>query len=76
METITLEDAQARLPELLAGLRPGEEVRITAGDRPVARLVAEPAPRRAARRPGSAIGRLVIVAEDDEHLGDFRDYMP
>jgi hypothetical protein len=28
------------------------------------------------RRPGSAKGKLRIVAEDEEHLADFRDYMP
>jgi hypothetical protein len=28
------------------------------------------------RRPGSAKGRLVILAEDEQHLDDFQDYMP
>lgn len=32
-----------------------------------------PAPRR---RPGSAKGILRVLAEDDEHLESFRDYMP
>jgi len=27
-------------------------------------------------RPGSAIGKLRIVEEDDSHLDDFREYMP
>ena len=30
---------------------------------------------RKPRRPGSAKGKLVILAEDDEHLKDFKDYM-
>lgn len=28
------------------------------------------------RIPGSAKGKLMVLAEDDEHLQDFRDYMP
>ncbi|ELS04602.1 Protein of unknown function (DUF2281) [Xenococcus sp. PCC 7305] len=28
------------------------------------------------RQPGSAIGTIKILADDDEHLEDFRDYMP
>jgi len=34
----------------------------------------EPSPRR--RRPGSAKGKLTILSEDDEHLQDFKEYMP
>jgi hypothetical protein len=29
-----------------------------------------------ARAPGLLNGKLKIVAEDDEHLNDFREYMP
>ena len=28
------------------------------------------------RQPGSAKGKLRIVADDDEHLADFGDYLP
>lgn len=28
------------------------------------------------RRPGSAVGKFFILAEDDEHLADFKEYMP
>ena len=27
------------------------------------------------RRPGSAIGKFFILAEDEEHLADFKEYM-
>ena len=27
------------------------------------------------RRPGSAVGKFFILAEDDEHLADFEEYM-
>jgi antitoxin (DNA-binding transcriptional repressor) of toxin-antitoxin stability system len=75
MTTVTIEEAQARLPAMIAQLKPGEELVITQYDRPVARLVAESgeAPRR--REPGSAIGKLIINVEDDDHLRDFEEYM-
>ncbi|SLM33102.1 hypothetical protein MTBBW1_90004 [Desulfamplus magnetovallimortis] len=28
------------------------------------------------RKPGSAKGILRVLSEDDEHLNDFKDYMP
>ena len=31
---------------------------------------------RRERTPGSARGKLTMIAEDDEHLDDFKDYMP
>jgi hypothetical protein len=31
---------------------------------------------RRERKPGSARGKLTIMADDEEHLDDFKDYMP
>jgi hypothetical protein len=31
---------------------------------------------RQPRQPGSAIGTLTILADDEEHLQDFQNYMP
>lgn len=76
MTTVTIEQAQAHLLELIAGLKPGEEVLITQQDLPVARLVPESKRPRRPRQPGSMIGKLTIVQEDDEHLEHFKDYMP
>lgn len=75
MPTVTVEEAQARLPELIDGLAPGEEIVLTRNARPVARLVA---PVAEPPRPvfGRGRGKVVVVAEDDEHLRDFEDYMP
>jgi len=75
MSTMTVEEAQAKLPELIDKLVPGEEVIITRNEQPVAKLVGQQRPIRQPRRPGSAKGKLVILAEDDEHLKDFKDYM-
>lgn len=66
MAQITLEEAQLRLPELIAGLHPGEEVQIFSENRAVARLIAE-APTRKPRQPGSAVGTLVILSDDETH---------
>jgi antitoxin (DNA-binding transcriptional repressor) of toxin-antitoxin stability system len=73
--TITVEEAQAHLKELIGNLAPGEELVITEGQRPVAKIVGQGVPARKPRHPGSAKGKLVILEEDDEHLKDFEEYM-
>jgi prevent-host-death family protein len=75
MSTMTIEEAQAKLSEVIDKLAPGEEVLITRNAQPVAKLVGQQRPIRKPRQPGSAKGKLVILAEDDEHLKDFKDYM-
>ena len=75
MTTVTLEEAQAKLPELIGGLAKGEELVITEGGRIVARVVGERSERRRLG-PGFAKGMLTIVADDDDHLKDFAEYMP
>ena len=73
--TITIEEAQAKLPELIAKLAPGEDLVITQNAQPVAELhlIAKGKPRP---RFGSCQGMLTIVSEDEEHLEDFKEYMP
>ena len=70
MKTITLEEAQSHLAEIIDPLPPGEEVVITRVERPVAKLVGTPAemPRPL---PGRGKGMLTILSEDDDHLKDF-----
>jgi antitoxin (DNA-binding transcriptional repressor) of toxin-antitoxin stability system len=75
MSTVTIEEAQAKLLELVDRLAPGEEVIITRDQQPVAKLVGQQRPIRKPRRPGSAKGKLVILTEDDAHLEDFKEYM-
>jgi antitoxin (DNA-binding transcriptional repressor) of toxin-antitoxin stability system len=75
MSTITLEVAQVRLSELIEQLRPGEALVITRNEQPIARLLATEQPQRMPRRAGSAKGLLTILADDQDHLEDFEDYM-
>jgi prevent-host-death family protein len=73
--TITLEEAQARLTELVLQLAPGEEVIITQDQRPVAKLVGEQTAKRKPRKPGNCRDLMTIISDDDEHLKDFEEYM-
>jgi antitoxin (DNA-binding transcriptional repressor) of toxin-antitoxin stability system len=76
MTVLTLEEAQARLPDLIQNLTPGVDVLITANNQPVARLMSEPRRQQQPRKAGSAKGVLTIVRENDDHLRDFAEYMP
>ena len=46
MTVVTIEEAQAKLPELIDHLASGEELVITRDQRPIARLLAEGKPNR------------------------------
>ncbi len=71
MNTVSLEEAQARLPDLIDRLAAGEELVMTRNQWPVARLLAEDKSRWKARKAGNCKGMLAIVANDDQHLRDF-----
>jgi antitoxin (DNA-binding transcriptional repressor) of toxin-antitoxin stability system len=76
MQTISIEDAQARLPELISELKRGDEITITQGAEPVARLIREGQPERAPRQLGTLKGSVLYMAPDfDAPLDDFREYM-
>jgi prevent-host-death family protein len=74
--TVTMEEAQAHLPELVARLAGGEELIITQNQKPVAKLVRESPPVRQPRKPGNCKGMIILQVEDDEHLQGFAEYMP
>jgi antitoxin (DNA-binding transcriptional repressor) of toxin-antitoxin stability system len=76
MASVTIEQAQATLPELIGGLTPGQEIIITRGDTPVARIVPEPTEPPKERRLGTLKGTVLYMAPDfDAPLDDFKDYM-
>jgi len=76
--TVTIEEAQAQLMELIHRLAPGEEFIITENQNPVAKLVnPSPNPGTGLRPPpGLGKGFITVISEDDEHLKDFEHYLP
>jgi antitoxin (DNA-binding transcriptional repressor) of toxin-antitoxin stability system len=72
---VTIEEAKAKVPELIDHLAAGEELVITRDQQPIARLLAEPKPLHKPRNPGTAKGMLTILVEDDKCLKDFAEYL-
>lgn len=62
--TVTLQQAQAQLPQLLKHMVPGEELFIEQDNHRVARLIAEVAPPSIARVAGQGQGQVVFMADD------------
>ena len=77
MTHVSMQEAQAKLPELVHSLTPGDEVVIVENDQPVARIVpAAGQPQRPSRRPGTLRGTVLYMAPDfDAPLEDFKEYM-
>ena len=76
MPTVTIEEAQNKLSELIHRLTLGQEVVITENDQPVARLVAIAPPQRTPRKLGTLRGTVLYMAPDfDAPLDDFKEYM-
>ena len=75
MSTVNLKDAAVRLPEIISGLNPGEQVPIVQAGEPIATLTRSgvgPWPCKA----GSAKDIPHWMApEFDAPLDDFREYM-
>jgi prevent-host-death family protein len=73
--TITLNEAQANLKQLIEKLAPGEEIVITDNQQPVARLVGERPARSPRPAPGLGKGSILYMAPDfDEPLEEFKEY--
>ena len=53
MSTVSIENAQARLPDLIGALRAGEAVVIRQNNKPVARLIADKTPQAWPCKAGS-----------------------
>ena len=73
--TLPIAAALPKLPELVAGMTPGDELVLTAGGEPVA--VVTRAPRTSwPCQPGTAKDRTFWMAPDfDAPLADFAEYM-
>jgi antitoxin (DNA-binding transcriptional repressor) of toxin-antitoxin stability system len=77
MPTVTIEEAQAKLSDLIHGLQPDEELVITENDQPIARLIPADIPaQRKPRQSGTLRGTVLYMAPDfDAPLEDFKEYM-
>ena len=72
MSSVTLEEAQANLPGLIHQLAPGEELVVTEGNQPIAKIVI---PKQRVKL-GAMRGTVLYMAPDfDAPLEDFKEYM-
>ncbi len=75
MSSVTLEEAQAELPQLLEKLQPGEEITITANGSPLAQLrnserASWPCRAGCYKKPG-----FWMAPDFDAPLDEFKEYM-
>jgi prevent-host-death family protein len=79
MHAVTLEEAQAHLPELIAETQRGGEIVITHDDKPVAKLTAAMVETDAARSNfpllGLLKGKIVFHEGWEETPEEFKPYM-
>lgn len=77
MASVSIEEAQAKMPELIDRVHAGEELVITKDGRPVARLTVPIEQARKSRQLGTLRGSVTYMASDfDAPLNEFREYMP
>ena len=74
MKVVPIEEAQAKLVELVEGLAPGEEMVLTRDEQPFARLIPLPA-GTSGPSFGRGRGKLIRMIDDDDHLQAFEEYM-
>jgi len=74
MQNIDINQAKKRLPELVEKTMSGDEIIITKGGQPIAKLVGIPK-REKQRQFGTAKGLIKISDDFDKPLEDFQGYM-
>jgi len=76
--TISVDEAQMKLRELIHQMTPGQELVLTENQRPVATLIGGAEKPAAGLRPPPGLGKgyITVLSDDDEHLQDFKEYMP
>lgn len=75
MTKVTIEEVQARLPELLDATPPGDGFVIFRNGEPLAELT-RISPEEGHPIPGRCKGMLAVLSDDDEHLDAWIEYMP
>lgn len=76
MNAVTMHEAKTHLSKLVKRVQAGEEIIITNGKTPAARLVPiDKPPALKERRFGGLKGKIWIADDFDAPLEDFKDYM-
>lgn len=76
MASISVENAQAHLSDVIRRLTPGQELTITENEQPVAKLVAiSPPQAQKIPRLGTLRGTVLSMEHFDDPLEEFEEYM-
>ena len=75
MQTVSLEKAQATLPDLLHQVAGGDEIIIAENGEPKAKLSAVPSRKRVRPQAGSLPGKIWMSPDFDAPLDDSKDCM-
>ena len=78
MQTIDIYELTPQAQELLSKIESGEEIVITADNKPVAKIIlvnGQIVPKRKRRQAGTAKGTFWMAPDFNEPLDDFKDYM-
>ncbi|SFI55889.1 type II toxin-antitoxin system Phd/YefM family antitoxin [Planctomicrobium piriforme] len=74
MTVVTIEEAQEKLADLIAQLRPGEGLIITDQGTPLAEVKKSPAPVTQSKAGSYQKAEFWMAPDFDDELEDFRDY--
>ena len=75
MTTLTIQEAKAKLEEIIHRLAPGDEVVITENNQPVAKLARTEPKQQWPCKAGSAKGKIWMAPDFDAPLEEFKEYM-
>jgi antitoxin (DNA-binding transcriptional repressor) of toxin-antitoxin stability system len=78
MQTIDISELTPKAQELLSKIESGEEIVITADNKPIANIIpvnGQIIPKRKRRRAGTAKGTFWMAPDFNEPLEDFKEYM-
>jgi antitoxin (DNA-binding transcriptional repressor) of toxin-antitoxin stability system len=77
MQSMSIEQADGHLAEIIDKLPPGEEIVLTRDDKPVATIKASPPPSREPPRLGTLRGTILSIAPDFDDIPEgFEEYLP
>jgi len=69
---VSLQEAQAKLPELIYNLKPGEELLITDNNLPLAKLIGQTPTSPQRPGPGLCKGMITIILLGNRHQNQYR----